>query len=284
MWNSFSAVLNDYECELTGSGGSPAAAMIDRLLSESDAKIEMLAGEVVAMNNDTRNNDTDPNACIPTKRTVSCKKHTLFGRNLGNACSATQKEKFVPECSACQENYLSVWEVSSNLELWNSDKGTIFCRCYSAALEQMESWTRSAVFALTGIFIFEFLFILSMFWLLLLGAQEKKPEQEPGSGSDGEDSGSDVSNESSETPRGIQMAEMQKQLHPQLQQQQMRQSMSQASQVTGMSDANYMLVEVMCPLNAGPGWDILVTGPDGRQAQVSVPDDVQPGMYFQCEI
>jgi len=255
VWNSFALTVQDYECSLPDGGGIEG-----RLLLETDADTPVWA----------MNNVTDPNdpACLPQQRAVVCAKHTLFGRNMAAICSATSQQRFESDCTSCRRNYLSEWEVTSNAELFDGDIGVLFCRCLTASLEGFEQWSRYAVLVAASFFAFEFFFIISLIWLVCCGSQVKiQEESESGSEEESDDEDYD--------PRDDRRSrEMQNQA-PGI--------TSMDDQVSTVSDV-YMLVEVQCPPGAGPGALILVTGPDGRQAQVEIPDGVAPGMFFQCEI
>lgn len=280
VWNAFAHTVTDYECSLLG-GNSPPKTLSSRLLFDPAAELEFDGGMKAL-------NVTDPMACTPTERNIDCPRHRGFGHNMKAVCSSSTRA-FQDDCSHCLESFVGTWEVTQHLEAFTGDAGVMFCRCLTATLEQMQSWGRHVVLGAASVLTLQFLFLISFFWLVLWGA---KPEKEA------EISDTESSFVSAPSSRGSRETRSWERKPYQANTQKPYQAPYQANMsqmvynpqhsmgrsVSDLSVTGYLLVEVQCPMESGPGERILVTGPDGRQAEVVVPDDVQPGWYFQCEI
>lgn len=270
MWNGFAHTLQDYDCSLTGTAQTDDSVVASRLLSEDPDSTRAM-------------NVSDPLACQPTERNVVCPKAQLFGNYLKSSCVASNRLVFEDECNNCIEDFVSIWNVTQNVDVFAGDTGIIFCRCFTSTLESMASWMRSVVLLASSFLILETLMIVSMFWLVLCGPRTKQNEEESQNAST---RGSDMMSEGSRRPsRDFEMEDRQYRRGgaaaaaapaPEIG--------HMSSMVSDISGANYMLVEVQCPWESGPGELILVIGPDGRQSELTVPQNVRPGQYFQCEV
>jgi len=162
------------------------------------------------------------------------------------------KDQFADNCNGCTSTFDSRWNFTTSLKKrFQRKPGNVFCRCFSRFLSDTIKEANTIALVVKIFIVAKVLLLASVIWLIMCGGDPEELDELPEAGVE------------------------------------MRPHVEIAPVVPAWAKARpgrEEVVQVTCPINAGPGHSVMVTAASGRQFQAIVPAGVPQGKQFSVMV